>query len=204
MFGDPSKTQFIERSTIEPAPFTIKATSVGVFNFSFPGSCPHVFEKQLIKPLFLTIGVETDAPDVNRMIPFVYDAAPRRWRAQLDLNGFQAKGYYLMSIRAAYQNGVQLPCRTAAELKAIQGPVLYSPIVWWKYGDMPASTLDQWFAKWARFTSDQFNSRCGSVRQSSPCSLLLSSFFLVVRPLLCHGELHTVLCFFGDIVLYHS
>lgn len=130
MFGHPAKTQFIERSTIEPAPFTIKATSIGAVNFSFAGSCPHVFEKQLIKPLFLTIGVETDAPDVNIMIPFVYDATSRRWRAQLDLNGFQAKGSYLISIRAAYQKGLQLPCCTAVELKAIQGLVLDYPIVW--------------------------------------------------------------------------
>lgn len=143
MFGHPAKTQFIEISTIEPAPFTIKATSIGAVNFSFAGSCPHVFEKQLIKLLFLTIRVEMDAPDVNIMIPFVYDAASRRWRAQLDLTGFQAKGSYLISIRAAYQDGVQLPCCTAAELKAIQGPVLDYPIVWWKYGDMPTSALDQ-------------------------------------------------------------
>ena len=154
MFGDPNLTQYFNRSTINPAPFTIRST--GIVTFSFSAACPHVYEKGLIKPLFLAISTAAEDPDITKLQPFEYNAATQRWSAQMDLTKVQAKGYYFPSIRAAVQNGVQLPCRTVAELKAVQGKVELKPVVWWRYGDVPDSELAKKLAEWERSISKLF------------------------------------------------
>ncbi len=154
MFGDPNLTQYLNRSTINPAPFTIHST--GIVTFSFGAACPHVYEKGLIKPLFLTISTAAEDPDITKLQPFEYNAHTQRWSAQINLTKVQAKGYYFPSIRAAVKNGVQLPCRTVAELKAEQGKVELKPVVWWRYGDVPDSELAKKLAAWERSISKRF------------------------------------------------
>ena len=148
MFGDPNLTQYFNRFSIDPAPGTI--------TFSFSAACPHIYGKGLIKPLFLTTSAATEEPDISKLQPFEYNATTQRWSTQLDLTKVQAQGYYFPSIRAAVQNGVQLPCRTAAELKAVKGKVELKPVVWWKYGDVPDGELAKKLAEWERSISRLF------------------------------------------------
>ena len=175
MVGPPNKTQFIERSSILPSVYTLRDIGKeGKVTFSFKGSCPHVRESNLLPPVFLMISTAENLGD--SIFPLVYVPETGRWTVTLDLRGVQAKGYYFISIRAAFKKGVPLDLqavqrdfderkarREAAAKSADQGKqkvpeekaagaeeIEYAPLIWWKFGDVPSNALTQWYARWQR------------------------------------------------------